>query len=663
MAFSAIARRLLKVRPRRGGGVSSYFSGDVAAIESMAADIMAVTGTSARAAFMAAVEASTPDRLTGSGSAVFSSSRSLISSSNIPGAYRYGRILTLPPSVGLELAFRIYVRATNTASRSALNNSTIGTAAQRNDWQSTVLAPYTLIGGFPSWYHINFLLDGHNNNQPWNGTFSLGFHGNGRPLFLIGDGAAAQARVGGLHWITATSDEHSILDGNWHCLELLRHISGGSCTYYGMRNGLQFGSEVGSNVDMRTFWNAWSGYPEPGWYLFAEKQAANNDNAVPQWSNFKGNVGRQIQLFSRRVELAESAADYNKTVSVSTAGLAGLYELNEGGGILAQDSMASPIGSRPITLFNTDSTVWSGDDPPLQPGGSSGGGTLRHGEEFEITGSGFGTRGHFGPTGRMSWAELEFDGASIAEDGWNFNVGGSTHWQHISDSPRNSRSPRWARRFNPDSGNSNIQYLRTAVTHPAASSTLFWSTWMLTNSASSGKTIRVNCGGMDLFLNIGQQNVAGDTIPTQWGVLPSPPTGSSWRRVDLTIMGRSAAAAQQAVHYLGLNSNNPVWSAALSGFYISGATNPMLGAGLDVGNMFWGFDSVYVDFTRARVELANSATWSAVTYSEIQTPITWADGKIKIRGRLGAFNNQQAWAYVFRDDGVRMPAIPVMTGL
>lgn len=57
MSFSAIAHRLLKVRPRRGGGVSSYFAGDMAAVELLAADIMAVAGVSGRAGHMAAVEA------------------------------------------------------------------------------------------------------------------------------------------------------------------------------------------------------------------------------------------------------------------------------------------------------------------------------------------------------------------------------------------------------------------------------------------------------------------------------------------------------------------------------------------------------------------------------------------------------------------------------
>jgi hypothetical protein len=54
--FTAIAHRLLRMRPRRGGGLSSYFAGDVSAVEALAADIMAAAGVTGRAGHMAAIE-------------------------------------------------------------------------------------------------------------------------------------------------------------------------------------------------------------------------------------------------------------------------------------------------------------------------------------------------------------------------------------------------------------------------------------------------------------------------------------------------------------------------------------------------------------------------------------------------------------------------------
>lgn len=68
MPFSAIASKLLRCKPRRGGGVSSYFAGDMAAVEALAADIMRVTGITGRTAYMAAVEAAV-DVLAASGAA------------------------------------------------------------------------------------------------------------------------------------------------------------------------------------------------------------------------------------------------------------------------------------------------------------------------------------------------------------------------------------------------------------------------------------------------------------------------------------------------------------------------------------------------------------------------------------------------------------------
>jgi hypothetical protein len=59
MSFSAIAHRLLKLRPRRGGGFSSYFSGDVSAVEALAVDIMLASGSTGRTAYVAAIEAAT----------------------------------------------------------------------------------------------------------------------------------------------------------------------------------------------------------------------------------------------------------------------------------------------------------------------------------------------------------------------------------------------------------------------------------------------------------------------------------------------------------------------------------------------------------------------------------------------------------------------------
>lgn len=57
MPFTAIAPRLLRVRPRRGGGVSSYFGGDAAAVEAADSDVLRAFGIIARSGDFAALEA------------------------------------------------------------------------------------------------------------------------------------------------------------------------------------------------------------------------------------------------------------------------------------------------------------------------------------------------------------------------------------------------------------------------------------------------------------------------------------------------------------------------------------------------------------------------------------------------------------------------------
>jgi hypothetical protein len=61
MSFTAIAHQMLKVRPRRGGGVSSYFGGDVAAVDALS-DSFLSGGVAGRTGLLAAIESALSDR-------------------------------------------------------------------------------------------------------------------------------------------------------------------------------------------------------------------------------------------------------------------------------------------------------------------------------------------------------------------------------------------------------------------------------------------------------------------------------------------------------------------------------------------------------------------------------------------------------------------------
>lgn len=56
MSFSAIESRLVRLRARRGGGLSSYFGGDAAAVEAAVADALAAVGNSGRSGAFTATE-------------------------------------------------------------------------------------------------------------------------------------------------------------------------------------------------------------------------------------------------------------------------------------------------------------------------------------------------------------------------------------------------------------------------------------------------------------------------------------------------------------------------------------------------------------------------------------------------------------------------------
>jgi hypothetical protein len=66
---------------------------------------------------------------------------------------------------------------------------------------------------------------------------------------------------------------------------------------------------------------------------------------------------------------------------------------------------------------------------------------------------------------------------------------------------------------------------------------------------------------------------------------------------------------------------------------------------------------VYVDTSRARVEISTAPTWedapSAARTSEVQGRlVSWSDGQIEVDLHAGAFDSLAGlWLWVVRDDG------------
>jgi hypothetical protein len=70
-------------------------------------------------------------------------------------------------------------------------------------------------------------------------------------------------------------------------------------------------------------------------------------------------------------------------------------------------------------------------------------------------------------------------------------------------------------------------------------------------------------------------------------------------------------------------------------------------------------DNVYVDNTRARVEIGNAPTWAACTRREVQPHLTWEDTSITAIAQKGLLSAGANWVYVVSAAGTASAGIPI----
>ena len=90
----------------------------------------------------------------------------------------------------------------------------------------------------------------------------------------------------------------------------------------------------------------------------------------------------------------------------------------------------------------------------------------------------------------------------------------------------------------------------------------------------------------------------------------------------------------------------------------------MLGAGYDGSSGYWGFDDVYANFTRARVEICDASSWQSRSECEIQLPFSWSNTELVVTVNQGAFLDG-ATAYLYVVDpagGANSAGYPVIFG-
>ena len=82
------------------------------------------------------------------------------------------------------------------------------------------------------------------------------------------------------------------------------------------------------------------------------------------------------------------------------------------------------------------------------------------------------------------------------------------------------------------------------------------------------------------------------------------------------------------------DSSSASWDAIWFGNYFGHGSE---GCANSYGDAYTYWDNVYVDTTRARVEVGDASTYSNARHREIQVPVTWSDDSISVRLNRGSF--------------------------
>ncbi len=141
---------------------------------------------------------------------------------------------------------------------------------------------------------------------------------------------------------------------------------------------------------------------------------------------------------------------------------------------------------------------------------------------------------------------------------------------------------------------------------------------------------------------------------------------NKWNRIDMYVKLGSPGAANgihqcQSVGYNMANQSGVVNRAAGTNFKKDAV---YLGAYISHGTGVYQvyLDDIYIDNTRARVELGNSSVFSSCTHREMQIPTNWAGSgnQISFNVNQGTFSDsEQVWLFVVDSAGRASGGVPV----
>jgi hypothetical protein len=256
-------------------------------------------------------------------------SGSILFVSNAESDNEYGRIATVPANFGSgEFAITFWLLLT-TGTASAF---TTGTSQERTDWDTTDTAPYAASDW---WFRGNFCMDGHTNagSAFYDGTLSLQLVDSGKPRWLFGDGAAANARTGDLHAVQDTSLA-SLRDATWHKVGFRRINDGGTGSILeSWLDGAIIATETSTaRTNMySTYWDdfAVQAAAQRGFFFGGEKQACVG--VFTQYADYKGRISEMCFWDAPSTATMESLA----AVADDATGLLDIIRFAEGSGATA----------------------------------------------------------------------------------------------------------------------------------------------------------------------------------------------------------------------------------------------------------------------------------------------------------------------------------------
>lgn len=320
--------------------------------------------------------------------------------------------------------------------------------------------------------------------------------------------------------------------------------------------------------------------------------------------------------------------------------------------------------------------------------------TVTHGSAVTISGSSFGTKPNAAP---LKWDTFEAgaSGSLLAsvQPEWvpiyNNDLGGTLYTNSRSHSGSLSvyNAVNRPDRRAANDGEWEANWFRTPL-----SNTIFISYWIRVESSDMNgvhKMCRItsstDAGGEGVYNGYGSFAFGGN-LPCeqpQMDVSTDNNTGLNLGNTYITTPGCGTWFQVQMGRTLNsIGSSNGWLGAGIVGYEMLNFENnanvfvsgPFDGKSLQLDTVLLGtmvanyvdgddtavyIDDIYIDNTRARVELGNNAVYANCSHREMQIPSSWNNTGISVTANTGTFPEGPAWLFVVNAAGQASPGFPV----